>query len=205
MSIFFALPVYGSNIMYKYMSSLIELQRDMLQSDIPHTLAFLNNESAIHRARNQLVKRFLETDYEALMFIDSDIGFKPIDVAKLWALNADIAVGCYRMKKPGSKYAAWVNGKLVDDLDQFDEPIEVDYAGTGFMLIRREVFEVLETDVITEKVPGGTRKRYFTFDNVQDGVELAEDYNFCMLARSTGHKVVMDPTVRLKHYGLYAY
>jgi len=51
------------------------------------------------------------------------------------------------MKKPDSMFAAWVGGELVTDIDQFDGPIKVDYAGTGFMMIHRSVFEKMRAFV----------------------------------------------------------
>ena len=70
---------------------------------------------------------YLKTDFERLMFIDADIEFTPDHVGMLLEMDQPISVGVYRMKKPGSKYAAWRNGELVDDLDQFKRPITVDY------------------------------------------------------------------------------
>ena len=84
----------------------------------------------------EMADRFLnESEYDYFMFLDADIQYTSDDVAKLWNLvtdpskNVEIAVGVYPMKKPNqSWYAAWVNGELVKDLDQYEEPIKVDYA-----------------------------------------------------------------------------
>jgi hypothetical protein len=37
-----------------------------------------------------------------------------------------------------------------------------------------------------------------------DGLE-SEDYHFCRIAREAGFKITMDPSVRLKHWGQFAY
>lgn len=178
----------------------MHLQESLIISHVPHAFSYVMNESAVHRARNQLAKSFLETDATHLMFIDSDMGFSADDVGKLYQLDSDIAVGVYRMKKENSEYAAWVDGKLVSDLPE--GPVEVDYAGTGFMLIKRGVFESI--DVPEEKTPEGMRKRFFSFEMDGD-VELPEDYNFCKMARERGFKVMMDPSVKLTHYGIKGY
>lgn len=189
--------------MSPFFKSCLELKESL--RDVPHQFYTLTNESAVHRARNQCVKAFLETDYERLMFIDSDIEFSAEDVGKIWALDADIGVGVYPMKKIGAKYAAWVNGRLLDCLEDYDKPLEVDYAGTGFMMIKRKVFEKMEPDIKQEKTESGKRLRFFHFDNVTDEVELSEDYEFCRLSRDLGFSVIMDPSVRLKHYGLHGF
>jgi hypothetical protein len=88
----------------------------------------------------EMVATFLATKHTHLFWLDADIEFEPADVAALWNLDADVAVGVYAMKKREAQwFAAWKDGKLVKDLDQFKGPIDVDYAGTGFMLIKRQV------------------------------------------------------------------
>ena len=162
------------------------------------------NESLVHRARMGMTKEFLESDFSHMMWLDADIDFTPDDVISLWNMDADIAVGVYRMKTEESMFAAWVDGELIDDLDQFDEPIEVDYAGTGFMLIKRECLEALARKVPhyeneVEEIPA----LYQT--PIRHGTLLSEDYFFCELARDNGYKVMMDPSVRLGHWGLKRY
>lgn len=227
MSILFGLPMYAGFCMKPFMESCMLLQKSMLLAGVPHDFQFAS-DSAVHRVRNQVVKEFLETDYERLMFIDSDIEFSDEDVAKLWSMDADIAVGVYTMKEDGAKYAAWMNGELVDDLEECESPVEVDYAGTGFMMIKRSVFEALKpyTDVeefqLLDRKTNGFRYVFFDFPReelVKERAqeiskeipclrvvrELPEDYGFCKKARALGFKVIMDPSVKLKHYGLKGY
>ena len=157
--------------------------------------------------------------FQKLMFIDADIEFTPEDVAKLWNMNEDVAVGIYAMKKPGEDwYACWKDGELVKDLDRFDGPTEVDYAGTGFMMIDRKVLQKFK-EAFPEREhdeggqPGGNRpdqpgKSFAWFDPRVDGEKslyLSEDYAFCQDWRSLGGKIMCDPTVRLKHWGRYGY
>jgi len=199
--IFFALPMYGGFCMSPFFKSCMELKEAII--DIPHEFSLLTNESAVHRARNQLAKTFMESNHERLMFIDSDIEFESDAIGRLWAMDADIAVGLYPMKKIGAPKAAWVDGKLIKKLPK--APFEVDYAGTGFMMIKRHVFEKMKPFLKVEQTEQGERVRYFHFDNVMDGVEISEDYEFCRLAKELGFKVVADPAIKLKHYGLHGY
>ena len=202
MSLFIALPMYGGFCMTPFFGSCLQLKEAL--HEISHQFYTLTNESAVHRARNQCAKAFLSTDYERLMFIDSDIEFNAEDVGKLWGMDADIAVGAYSMKKMGAKKAAWINGALVDDLSDYSGCIEVDYAGTGFMMIKRKVFDVMSDHVDVVETEEGMRKQFFHFP-IRDGIELPEDYEFCRAAKACGFKVTMDPTIELKHYGLYGF
>jgi len=198
--IFFGLPMYGGHCQAPFFGSCLQMKEAL--RDVPHDISILTNESAVHRARNQLAKTFLETENERLMFIDSDIEFNPNDIGKLWQMDADIAVGLYPMKKIGAQKAAWVDGELVTDMPEGN--FEVDYAGTGFMMIKREVFEAMKEHVKQEKTEEGKRYRFFHFP-VRGGVELSEDYEFCRLAKKLGFKVIANPEIKLTHYGLHGY
>lgn len=198
-------PCYGGQVTEPYLRSSLALREALISGGLDHDWYTLTNESLVQRARNTCAKRFLETDYEKLLFIDADIEFTPEDVAKLWNMNEKICVGVYRMKRPGSDYAAWVDGKLVHDLDMPD-PIEVDYAGTGFMMIDREVFMKMRETYHEREHEDGAGSSFAWFDpRVEDGIYLSEDYAFCKDVRKMGYKVIMDPSIRLIHHGTYAY
>lgn len=216
MSILIATPCYGGQVTEHYLSSMIKLTQAFHMARVEWDLMTLRNESLITRARNTCVARFLQApeykDYSHLMFIDADIQFTPDDVARLWNLQAendwlDVCAGCYRIKKPDSQYALWVDGALVTDLDQFDGPVEVDYAGTGFMLIRRIAFErLIDLHPEIEHEEGQVKKSWAIFDTgVVDNVYLSEDYWFCKQWRAAGGKILADPKVRLKHVGQFVY
>ena len=189
-----------------HFQSCVNLKESLTQLGMPHDWLIGTNESLITRARNEMTASFLETDHTHMMWLDADIEFTPDDVAKVWNLDADIGVGVYAMKKPGEDwFAAWVNGELVKDLDRFQGPVSVDYAGTGFMLIKREVIEKMAREVATYESKDGKRVHSLYMTPVHNDVFESEDYFFCRRAREMGFKVTMDPTVRLKHWGQWAY
>ena len=185
--------------------SCMKLKEELLKLGVEHDWLHGRNESLIQRARCEMTASFLGTGHSHLMWLDADIEFEPEDVAKIWNMDADIAVGCYAMKKRDKQwFAAWKDGALVKDLDQFDGPIDVDFAGTGFMMIRREVIEALAAKHPSYEGPDGRVPALFMTPIHNDGLE-SEDYHFCRIAREAGFKVMMDPSVRLKHWGQYAF
>lgn len=224
-----------------HFKSCMNLKETLTHLGLDHDWLTGKKESLVHRGRMEMAATFLKTDYSHLMWLDADIEFTSDDVAKLWNLNADIAVGVYAMKKPDQCwYAAWKDGKLVKDLGQFTGPIEVDYAGTGFMLLSRKALERVHEYLIaehaeTEKLlwrlagdkplsetdekrigrliesqapnyegPHGRVPALFMTPIHNDGLE-SEDYNFCRRAREAGLKIIMEPSVRLLHWGQYAF
>lgn len=90
------------------------------------------------------------------------------------------------------------------DLEQFDGPIEVDFAGTGFMCIKRSVIEALAAKVESYDGPDGPVPALFMTPIIDRGLR-SEDYYFCEIARAAGFRVMMDPAVRLGHWGIYRY
>lgn len=200
-SILFATPMYGGQctepFFHSAMRAVIELQRVGISFD----WLTEKNESLVHRARMEMTATFLRGTHSHLFWIDADIEFDPEHVAALWNMDADIAVGVYAMKKPQQQwFAAWKNGQLVKDLDQYHDPIEVDYAGTGFMLIKRSALEAIAAGVDWWDGANGQVPALF-MTPIHNGCLESEDYHFCRLAREAGFKVMMDPSIRLGHYG----
>lgn len=188
----------------QYMESCMSLQDYMLRFGVDHDWLFGRNESLVHRARMEMTRSFMTTEHTHLLFIDADIEFAVEDVGKLFELDSDIAVGVYRMKKQSQKFwTAWKNGKLVN-VEEWNGPTEVDYAGTGFMLIKRTVIERLTQTQGTYQGADGRTPALFLTPIHNDSLE-SEDYHFCRIAREQGFKVVMDPSIRLNHIGQYAY
>lgn len=205
MSILFCTPCYGGMVHEPHFRSCLELKEELNRAGFAHDWLTGRNESLITRARNEMTATFLKTSWSHMMWLDADLGFTPEDVGKLWNMQADIAVGVYAMKKPDKQwFAAWKDGALVHDLDQFSGPIEVDYAGTGFMLIRRDVIETLAAKSESYEGQNGRAPALYMTPVHNDGFE-SEDYHFCRIAREAGFKVMMDPSVRLTHWGQYPY
>lgn len=221
MSLLIATPMYGHQCYMAYFTSCLALQESCMKSGMDVNWLTTGNESLIQRARNTSAMTFLTTPYQKLMFIDADIEFSPEDVAKLWNLNTDIAVAAYSMKRKDRPLSAWKDGKLVnlDDLpvnhaasEAARHILDVDYAGTGFMMIDRGVFEaMIAAHPEYEHIEGQDLTPCWSFfdcrveEDKGKRIYLSEDYFFCKRAREMGYSIKMDTTIRLKHWGTYAY
>jgi hypothetical protein len=95
------------------------------------------------------------------------------------------------------------------------EPLEIWNGGTGFMLIKREVYEGLVGKLPTylnnvmdiQNPQNGEKINEFfaTCIEEESGLLLSEDYYFCKKAREHGFKVWAAPWVDLAHVGTYAF
>ena len=243
--LFVATPMYGGMNHGLYMKSCLDLQTTMMRYGIEIKFSFLFNESLITRARNYLVDEFLRTDYTHMLFIDSDIHFNAQDVIALLALDKDVIGGPYPKKSMnwGNIAHAARNHPDLDpkELEQLvgeyvfnvvkgtsqftvTEPLEVMEIGTGYMMIKRQVFDKMKEEYPTIRYKpdhvgqanfDGSRYIHAYFDTVIDTKEsivgggsdryLSEDYMFCQLWRKMGGQIFLCPWMKTQHIGSYAF
>lgn len=98
-----------------------------------------------------------------------------------------------------------------------DNLVELEVAGTGFMCIKRHVIEKLieampeikykkEENYLQGIDDDGVRWAIFDSEIDKDlGYFLSEDYTFCRRWQRLGGKVWLDPTIKLTHWGTYAF
>lgn len=239
--LFVATPCYGGMAHGLYMKSILDLQNIMNRYGIEVKFSFLFNESLITRCRSYLADEFLRSGFTHMMFIDSDIHFNAQDILAMLALDKELVVGTYAKKTVNWKNIIDAVKKHPDikpsDLEQLmgefvfnpvpgttsfnvTEPIEVMDAGTGFMMIKREVFDqfkeaypqlAYKPDHVGQEYFDGSRYIHHYFDTIIDSKDsllgngsdrlLSEDYAFVQLYRKIGGKVWLCPWVRLGHCG----
>lgn len=231
-SLMIATPMYGGMCTGHYVSGLLNTIAKMQSVGVPVYWAQMMNESLITRARNELVRLFLERGMDYLMFIDADISFTGQDVAFLMAADRDIACGIYPKKEVdwAKVDAAAKNGKdglkdysgafvfnMEGEHQETDEEgmIKVRHGGTGFMLIKRRVFEKLMPHVPTYRTSSikdengeyvkPLTHEFFATSIDHTGALLSEDYHFCELWRKHGGEIYANPFLKLEHVGTYVY
>jgi hypothetical protein len=216
----FALPMYGGICHECVMTSMIKFAIYAQRIGMPFSLDTMINESLIQRARNHLVAKFLENGVAThLMFIDSDIGFEPDHIFKLLLHDKDIIGGLYPKKALPPDYVVNVSPEAVDENGQVksvDGLIPVSRLGTGFMLIKREVFEkhmaAYPQSKFTNNIgldPKFNKWCYTFFDCwiTQDVNRemVSEDWGFTIKSRVIGLQAYADPTIRLNHSGTFVF
>ena len=243
-SLFIATPMYGGMNHGLYAKSCLDLQGLLLQYGVSVKFSFLFNESLITRARNYLVDEFVNrSDCTHLLFLDSDINFNPQDVIAMLALDKDVIGGPYpkkAVKWKNIKTAILKNPEIdIGDLEKLagdfvfnpvqgtsqfsvSDPLEVMEIGTGFMMVKRQVFEKMakeypqihyKPDHVGQAHFDGTRYIHAYFDTVIDTKDsitgggsdryLSEDYMFCQMWRKMGGQIWLCPWMRTAHIGTY--
>jgi hypothetical protein len=236
--LFIATPMYGGQCHGLYVKSSLDMQNMLNQYGVATKFSFLFNESLITRARNYLVDEFLRSDCTHLLFLDSDIHYNPQDVVALMALDKDVIGAPYPKKSinwNNIAYAARQHPEMeprelenlvgeyvfnvVHGTKQFQvsEPLEVMEIGTGFMMVKREVFSKFKDaypelqykpDHVGQAHFDGSRYIHAYFDTVIDKEShryLSEDYMFCQWWRKIGGQIYLCPWMKTQHIGTYAF
>lgn len=207
--IHFLTPCYGGNITEVCFSSYLGFTIMAMQNNINFQIDTLSNESNVNRARNTCAAKFLSGDCTHLMFVDADIQFDPKDIVKLINHDKDIVGGIYPQKTLPPKMVVNTinNGETQGDL------IEVGTLGTGFMMIKRIVFEKMIEEGATPYTdaiglsPEENSNQYDFFQCTIDskGRYLTEDWSFCRRWRELGGKIWADKTIGLTHVGYFRF
>jgi hypothetical protein len=206
------MPCYGGQLTESTFMSFIKWANTARQLGIEWTVETMTNESLISRARNTLVAKFLNsTQSTHLMFIDADIGWEPWHLLALINHDVDVVGGLYPMKTMPVKWC--VNGIPGAKEDDPSGLIEVTKTGTGFMLIKREVFEKsnqhpavksFANDIGLPVELNQYMKTYFD-TTVRENRYYSEDWTFCENWRDLGGRVFVDRRVLLRHTGTYVF
>ncbi len=169
--------------------------------------------SAIDAARNQLASDALHDGFESIFFVDSDIGFDPIDALRLLARPEPVVSGVYAVKGRRAFASTFADGidAVVFGAHAFGlYPLK--YAATGFLRIKasvlRRMIEALDLPLCNTHwgrgvwpffqpsvVPRGDGGRQY----------LGEDWAFSHRLAQIGVTPMADTSIRLWHYGRHAY
>ncbi len=224
-----ATPCFGGQLTSAYFFSLLRLQEAFIREGLQVTILLNPNDPLITRARQDMAAKFLEIqDATHLLFVDADIQFEPEQVFRLLKFNAEITAGAYPLKRVDwARVKALVMGNYerpqtgnLRYVVELDKPaVERDgfgkarYAGTGFLMIRREALlamvkhypELSYSGVSRRTDPlAGSPFRSALFDCLLDEktrAYLSEDYSFCRRWTDMGGEIWVDLRSRLSHVG----
>jgi len=142
------------------------------------------------QARNGITRRFLDTDAQYLLWIDSDTIWDRDDIDILMEVldrGADIVTGiqfaCGSHRLPIIRKLNLEYGVMepIAKLPDNTIPFEIDGCGFGFILMKRKVLEAIP-------------EPWFDFK-----YGFSEDLNFCVSAKLAGFKIWAHPGVLVGH------
>jgi len=207
MRIVFCVP--GETFTDKFMESWTNLLVYCLNSGFEVAVSAGKGASVAH-VRTQLVFQgkgiatkdaavFKGEAYDYMMWIDSDMVFKPEDFQRLLDADKDIISGVAAIDTKGMTATGFFNGfnptqyikgRVIDQhpVDK-DGLIDLDFCGFAFVLIKQGVFESMEYP-------------WFQPEMKEVGGHIifpSEDFSWCMRAKELGWKIYVDPKVKIGH------
>jgi len=227
-TILVATPMYGGMCTAAYTESMLALQHVLLAHGYGFGFATVQNESLITRARNELVNQFLKTQYDYLLFIDADHRFDPFGIIKM--IEEDVDIICAippkktinwetvkRAHELGFDALPFFSGNFVVSMENgqsiyLDQKFEITYGGTGLMLIKRHVFDIMQHECSwyyknnsMEDVKNKVVITEFFKTSIKENILMSEDYDFCNRWTSMGGKIYAAPWLKITHIGTYEF
>ncbi|MEI7607696.1 MAG: tetratricopeptide repeat protein [Rhodospirillaceae bacterium] len=222
-------PCFGGNVTDHYTMSLLGLQAACQRRGLSLSFCLLHGDALITRARNSVVAEFLrDTSATHLLFIDADIGFSPDQVFRLLEADRDMVGGAYPVKtvnwnRAAAGVPAAATFDYVVELLEPGAPPPADgfararYVGTGFLLVRRAVFERMaarypeirysrsHASADADIVPDGLHAYFDCVIDRDSGHYLSEDFTFCKRWLDMGGELWVDLHSRLSHIGRHVF
>jgi hypothetical protein len=231
-------PSHDGKYFQNYVTSMMNFAIESERAGMRMQVLFHQGESLVTRARNNCVAQFLANpQWTHLFWIDADIGFSAQAAFRLLLSNYDIAAGVYPLKRdnwPDEGVAAGttqqqfeatftrytVNAKASEITSKVELEVQPDgfmkmeEAPTGFMVIKRAVFERLiasypEFNYVPDSIGEANLGLHYRFFDVmvdpQTRRYLSEDYGFCRLWSGLGESIYIDANSNLTHQGAKMY
>jgi hypothetical protein len=199
----------GKMLHAEYVESLVETTKVL--NELGLSYKFLNKQSSFIPSGRELTATNTyahnwetrevgsgEFGYGRIFWIDSDVEWTPEAFLAILKSEHPIIGGLYQTSPDGTVAVAKFDDKGLprkvheSEFIMEDEPIEVFGLGFGFIAMEQGIFETMD-------------RPWFKIEQIQwDGFDfttnVGEDYSWCMNARRNGFKIMLDPTVKVRHH-----
>ena len=159
---------------------------------------------------NGMLSRFLRSDFDQVLFIDTDEGWRAHDVARILSHPQEVVAGAYRMKNAWHSYTCELTredgvpkGKMLSDGTAL---IEAERVGGGFLKTRKsallKVAEQCDYYFWTDRQTGITEKHYaFFWNEIVNHEFVGMDYGYSRKLKAAGVQLWVDPMLQIAHFG----
>jgi hypothetical protein len=195
MKVLIATPTMGS-VNVRYFMSILSLEKPC------QTNVVVEEGSLVYMARNRLALKAIENGFDYVLWIDSDMQFKPDTLTRLLEdakQGMDVVTGiCFKRSFPVEpvicKSVSCVDGigdaEIYKDYPR-DTVFEIGAMGLGCCLMKVDLLkQVCET---------------FQCSPFEPVPQLGEDYSLCWRLNSLGVKMYCDSRVKIGHVGDFVY
>ena len=199
----------GDSLEPAYVESLVETTKWLTSKGL--TYKWLNKSSSFVPSARELTATDTyvhnyetreigsgEFTYGVIFWIDSDISWDVEDFVRIYESDKEVISGLYQTHPNGTVALALEDEEGMPrkatgvEFLLFDEPVEVWAVGFGFVAMKSGVFESVERPwFLIERIK---------WPLVEFETNIGEDYSWCIRAKKAGHKIWVDPTVKVWHH-----
>jgi len=200
-------PTYKS-VMSVFFQHFYTFVNHLSKCGFEHNLFFVDN-TAVAKARNELVKHFLPAnemkEYDIVLWIDSDHTFGIGDFMRLLQDfdthdEIEILSGRYITRDNNAPRVCGFNYHT--DKEKFEAlapndygVVECDGFGFGFCIMKPSVLQNMWNEY------GGHQFAFSCVGPKEEGDQIGEDLTWCQNAQKLGYKLYFDHDVKIGHYG----
>jgi hypothetical protein len=180
-----------------YTFSISRSRQALESAGVQTAYLLLQGNCHVDDARNAVVRDFLASDCDELVFLDADVSWEPESLVQLCSRNVDLVGGVYPYRREHSDN---MPVRLKDGAQSTEGMLEVEGLPTGFLKIKRYVLESM-----AERAPKYWDKLDLTamvFDRPdpdKDGTRWGGDIAFCNRWRAMGGRIYADAELCLGH------
>lgn len=203
---FLATPSFDGKTCQAYTASLVASAGLLQREGIGATYCLMAGNCHVDDARNALVREFLMSDCDCLVFLDADIGWRPEDLVSLIKCPAQFVGGIYPKKTDELEFPVYVEPGTTLQADGLGL-VEVHGLPTGFLKIsRKAILEISQTyghRKYTGQNDGPNDPPYvILFERTyENGHRWSGDYAFCQKWRGICGRLYVDPRFAFIHEG----
>ena len=194
LKVLIATPAYDGRLDVWYTTSLVNSVRIAQDNGIFLHPVFMSYDALVQRARNDLFRLALE--YDAVIWIDSDLEWNPMWIMELLGSGKDVIGGTYRKKTDDAElYTVKTN-----NLESKDGLIKVDGLGMGFLKMSKKAVQAL-WDASQPYQNEGREGRMVCDIQIVDGQLVSEDNVVTRKLADLGFDIWLDPRMTCCHIG----
>jgi len=201
----------GKMLHAEYVQSLVDTIRELEKRGL--TYRFLSKQSSfIPSGREFVAVDQYENDwktrevgsgqytYGKIFWIDSDIIWESWQFMHILDSDEDVISGLYASTPEGIVACSVFHPELEGEFPvkthesnffMQSDPVEVFGVGFGFVAMKQGVFEKCDRPWF--------KIEHIKWPEIDFMTNVGEDYSWCMNARRNGFKIMLDPTIRVKH------
>ena len=179
----------GDDLAAEFVQSLLALR------PVDHVEIKIQTGSLVYLSREILSAYAINNGFDYVLWLDTDMVFKPDLLEKLIEDDVDMAAGLFFQRRPPCEPAIWKTIECGEGENRFDakyldypeeQLFEIDACGMAAVLVKGEVLRAVH-------------ERYHrTFEPISG---YGEDISFCIRAKNCGFKIWCDSRVKVGHRG----